>query len=722
MLQCTSLNSRNGVLIVNGAPETTAAHEIQHTIGEGHSPGSWGNMAQDGWWVRKALPRISAARDTYDGTGDGLTYNFYSHMRPSYVIPGTSSEVIPSWAASDDYDHLLGEFDDPADFNLNQMESVTIQSVSPLLLVIGMFLPDNTVELIPWQILEEGTPTPSTSGKYSIQCLSISGTVLNQVNFDSLPLSEQVPGEEIYLFSVVVEFPHDTYKVSIRHDSAILKEIPVSPSIPTVTITSPNGGELWDGIKEIRWEGSDPDGDGLYYTILYSHNSGMDWVPLAADLTTTTFFLDTTALPGGTNSLIKIIVTDGINSAHDISDGFFSVPTKAPSTYISLPVDGSAYTKGNIVAFSGTGFDPEDGVLDDSSLTWISSIDGTIGTGSYLTTSALSLGNHQITFEVTDSEGQTVSSTVKISITTATQPDLSIYDINFTPEKPRVVNGEAEEVTITANILNIITAAICDVSFYINGALIDTQQVVALANSLTRVQTNWIPSGRGSYDISVVISNSDPIESDLTNNEAHRVLIMNQPPIANANGPYEDKTNEVLLDVDPNTLNLSSHSRWITAYIIEDPDGTIEIQLDGSGSYDPDGDEIIYRWTVTDLNGNIVATANGINPVVTLGAGGYEVRLVVNDGQIDSEPATSTTNVYLLDVSTLDPTTLYLNGIQGEWGESQEPELMIKFDRELVSKTLKIGDEVEIVISGDAIAEASNFIRVIDRGSRKNKE
>jgi len=242
------------------------------------------------------------------------------------------------------------------------------------------------------------------------------------------------------------------------------------------------------------------------------------------------------------------------------------------------------------------------------------------------------------------------------------------------------------------------------------------------------VQFPWTPTAAGSYDVYVGVSTefqspegypvSDMNPSD---NEfwlyGVEVEEVNQPPVADANGPYDATTEGVLVDIDPDTLNINSRGKWITAYLVEDPAALVDITLDGSGSYDPDGDPITYAWIIEDLDGNIVATLFGEAPVVALGVGLYYVTLVVNDATVDSEPATTTITVYLLDVSTVDPTSVYLNGVQGERGDFQDPELMVKFARALIANDIEVGnfyEEVEMDISG--AVSGSAIIRVIDKG------
>jgi predicted outer membrane repeat protein len=65
------------------------------------------------------------------------------------------------------------------------------------------------------------------------------------------------------------------------------------------------------------------------------------------------------------------------------------------------------------------------------------------------------------------------------------------------------------------------------------------------------------------------------------------------------------------------------------------PGGTAAVELDGSGSYDGDGDELSYLWTWR-IRGQAHET-NTINPVIELGVGEYIIELIVNDGVEDSE-------------------------------------------------------------------------------------
>lgn len=86
--------------------------------------------------------------------------------------------------------------------------------------------------------------------------------------------------------------------------------------------------------------------------------------------------------------------------------------------------------------------------------------------------------------------------------------------------------------------------------------------------------------------------------------------IPNTPPVANPGGPYVGT---------------------------ED----VAVQFDGIASYDTDGDPLAYSWNFGDGS-----AANGVNPLHIYTAGGnYTVTLVVNDGKVNSDPATTTASI-----------------------------------------------------------------------------
>jgi hypothetical protein len=79
-----------------------------------------------------------------------------------------------------------------------------------------------------------------------------------------------------------------------------------------------------------------------------------------------------------------------------------------------------------------------------------------------------------------------------------------------------------------------------------------------------------------------------------------------------------------------------------------EPDGCADVTLDGSGSYDDDGDSLTYYWSWA-IDSNSYDT-NGMSPTITLPMGDHEIQLIVSDGLDDSEPDYVTVSVTEQDI------------------------------------------------------------------------
>ncbi|MGD2086822.1 MAG: SBBP repeat-containing protein [Candidatus Aminicenantes bacterium] len=87
------------------------------------------------------------------------------------------------------------------------------------------------------------------------------------------------------------------------------------------------------------------------------------------------------------------------------------------------------------------------------------------------------------------------------------------------------------------------------------------------------------------------------------------------------------------------------------------------VQLDGSGSYDPDGDPLTYSWVIESKpNGSnaVLSDGNKVAPSLETDLpGDYVIKLVVNDGTVDSDPDTVTVTA----ISFVDALTQTMNNL-----------------------------------------------------------
>jgi predicted CXXCH cytochrome family protein len=92
-----------------------------------------------------------------------------------------------------------------------------------------------------------------------------------------------------------------------------------------------------------------------------------------------------------------------------------------PVVAISAPANNSTYAKNTSITFTGTATDVQDGIIS-SGLIWYSNISGPIGTGASVTFSGLLPGTHTITAQSTDSNGETGTASITITITPLSGP------------------------------------------------------------------------------------------------------------------------------------------------------------------------------------------------------------------------------------------------------------------------------------------------------------
>jgi hypothetical protein len=105
----------------------------------------------------------------------------------------------------------------------------------------------------------------------------------------------------------------------------------------------------------------------------------------------------TNGITGSSNIITLQEVIDEAGDRHDVTG-----LNQAPVVAIQLPQDGSTFLHGTAIVFRASAWDPEDGDLDPS---WTSSLDGLLGTGTELVSSALSVGTHTIRATAYDSPG-----------------------------------------------------------------------------------------------------------------------------------------------------------------------------------------------------------------------------------------------------------------------------------------------------------------------------
>lgn len=404
--------------IANRQPGETAAQEIGHNYERHHAPGfgagspdlgfpsSTGNL--DEYGVDIVRRQVYPPGTSYDFMGYGgdeatkwislYTWRALEAQLPLAALNGAAGLASPADVRQTEADFLV------ASGRLSP-EAVTIDD--------GFFrlrLPSDSADTL-------------RDGPYRLELLASDGTVLRSRTFSPASDSNHEPSLS-GSFLLREPWLDGTAAIVLRYQGTEVLRRALTSSAPIVHLMQPNGGESWGaGDQTLRWEASDPDGDPLQTLVEYSRDDGATWQTVALPGDTTSLTIDASYLPGSPTARVRVIVSDGLQTTTDESDGSFSVSDKPPKVFITSIEEDKTLKLGTPLILIATGSDPEDGPIEDAAYRWASDVDGVLGQGGFLTTSALSLGEHIITLETADSRGQVGSHVVHVVVEPAPSPE-----------------------------------------------------------------------------------------------------------------------------------------------------------------------------------------------------------------------------------------------------------------------------------------------------------
>jgi hypothetical protein len=187
-------------------------------------------------------------------------------------------------------------------------------------------------------------------------------------------------------------------------------------SVPAATISAPADGSLFTAGDAIAFVGSATDAeDG-------DLSSSLAWTSSRDGALGTGASLSRSDLSAGVHTVTATVVdAGGASDSYQISLRVNAVPL----VDITAPADGARFTEGDPVSLTATATDAEDGDLAGS-LSWVSDVDGNLGSGASVVRSDLSLGVHRITAEGTDSDGVASSDQITLTVSPNTPPVVTI--------------------------------------------------------------------------------------------------------------------------------------------------------------------------------------------------------------------------------------------------------------------------------------------------------
>ncbi len=374
-----------------------AAHEMAHGFGIYHV-----DACGAGWPFESYPYRNTWLSDADDEDHVGLRTG---PSMPVVLMPKVTSDIMtycPRWWISDyTYAKLSRALEVSAEFSA---QSATIELDTEYLVVVGAIDPDTqAVTLLPMMRLPGADldPNPSLSppGPYNLELLAADGAVLAVQSFGLLEGNHQ---EAESGFTVLVPYVPGTDHIRITHNTESIHDVPVSAHAPTVSL-DPVSGIVPDQLS-VAWTANDEDGDALTANLSFSPDSGASWQTVLVGQADPQAELDTSLWQGTTQGMLRVQITDGVNTAEDTT-GPFTVPSKSPTLFVLSPENGTVVPPDQTIKLIASGYDPEDGFIPDISFSWSSDRDGFLGTGEELRADSLAPGWHQITVTAADSDG-----------------------------------------------------------------------------------------------------------------------------------------------------------------------------------------------------------------------------------------------------------------------------------------------------------------------------
>lgn len=291
--------------------------------------------------------------------------------------------------------------------------------------------------------LSRTSPPNTTPGPFRCRVLDGFGLLLSETPFATQRDSN---GKVEESFFILVPWGPTARDVEIVKDGQVLASLRGSLNAPSVQLISPNGGQVLDmDPVVVSWAGVDADEDDLTYQLQYSQDAGETWRTIATDLRGTSYSIANADLPASVSGLFRVIASDGVNNAIDMSDTAFQVPNHAPQPLLFAPTAGATLFADGLIRFDGLALDPDQGSNAGLSLEWHSDQQGLLGTGRHLEKNATQFapGEHLITLTARDSGGLVSTASITITVIPFTRPWL-LAAINSTNQMLNLqVNGTA---------------------------------------------------------------------------------------------------------------------------------------------------------------------------------------------------------------------------------------------------------------------------------------
>ncbi|MBW3017894.1 PKD domain-containing protein, partial [Candidatus Woesearchaeota archaeon] len=345
-----------------------------------------------------------------------------------------------------------------------------------------------------------------------------------------------------------------------------------SPNTPPIAnITAPANNSTFVNQTQVNFTGYGTDAqDGMI-----TQANQLVWTSnLDGNLGNGTSVNISTLSVGLHNITLTAIDSGNMSNATMILINISRTPNAGPLANITAPANNSAFMNQTQINFTGHGIDAEDGMITQANqLVWTSSIDGNFGNGTSINITSLTVGLHNITLNVTDSEGMSATTAVTINITKQNDPPF-IVNITAPPTGSFFYNGTQINFTGFANDTDdgllsgnsLVWQSSLDGNFG-NGTSVN---ISTLSSGIHNITLTAIDSGNLTASYMIIISiNQTPVFSTIINSTVFGTFYT-YIVTANISGIYGSYIYYSNVSVNGTEINWSnvSYSNIINSYFI----------------------------------------------------------------------------------------------------------------------------------------------------------
>lgn len=531
---------------------------------------------------------------------------------------------------------------------------------------------------------------------FKLRLLDPNGTLLDERAIIPLPSSEH--GGRFAFVQAVPNLPGAS-RLQVLEGGTVLHETRASPNAPVLALQAPVVNPAAETLS-LQWTASDADRDPLLFSVQFSANDGASWESLGVHDPALAWSGSTRSLRGGNACRVRVTATDGFRTTTAMTAPF-AVPRHGPSLAVTGVRDQAQIAFGASLLVRVFAQDPEDGSLASEAIAWsVSGPENRSGRGGRFSLPGLAPGQYALVATAPDLDGNTGSVTntfrvrpIEVVDGPAPEVDGICDDAYAGSAEIRLIPGRAAPAARLVHSGGALYVCVdglpyadpesnpSDINFYVDadgvataspqagdvGFGVDENGIPARAAGTGGGWTSQPPQGfqvrilRSTFSWSAEFRVPDSLMGGWNHGSAVAFLhgdgsgsAVRWPAAANvfvpstwsalSLGPLPAVTNRPPVAVASGPAVVSYASRQT-------------VSLDGTGSYDLDGDPLSYAWS--QIGGPAVTLVNASSPSPTfdtpaLGAGAtVSFQLVVHDGTAGSAP--KQVAVVLAPAATLPP-------------------------------------------------------------------